>query len=182
MMDKHALQQFADDLCRLAAEVQASTIESTYALSIPFTEVLAGHPGASMTQLQQWVTAAKAGSQYIYQFSVDDASSTDELFQAFNKAKADKKNGRAYARSHTASTVLYVGSSGALMARLKQHLGYGPNGTYAMQLCHWLPPAHGTLTINIWRFPTGMKRAVIQAIEDGYWSQQQPMFGRQGAR
>ena len=182
MMDKHALQQFADDLCQLAAEVQATTIESTYALSMPFADILANHPGASMTQLQQWVTGAQEGARYIYQFSVDDASSTEELLQAFNKAKAEKKSGRAYARSHTASTVLYVGSSGTLMARLKQHLGYGPNGTYSMQLCHWLPSIHGSLNIKIWRFPAGMSRVVIQAIEDGYWSQQQPMFGRQGAR
>lgn len=182
MINKNALLQFADDLRRLAEEVETSTIESTHSLSISFADVLAGHLGASITQLQQWVTAAKAGSQYIYQFSVDDASSTDGLLQAFNKAKTEKKNGRAYARSHTASSVLYVGSSGALMARLKQHLGYGPKGTYAMQLCHWLPSAHGCLNIQIWRFLTGVERSVIQAIEDGYWSRQKPMFGRQGAR
>lgn len=182
MLDQHALQQFSDDLCRLAAEVKSSTIDSAYALSIPFADVLAGFPDASMTQLQHWVAGAQKESQYIYQFSVDDASSADGLLQAFKKAKAQKKNGRAYARSHRASTVLYVGSSGSLMARLRQHLGYGPKGTYSMQLCHWLPSTHGSLNIKIWRFPAGMNRTVIQAIEDGYWSQQQPMFGRQGAR
>lgn len=45
MLDQHALQQFSDDLCRLAAEVKSSTIDSTYALSIPFADVLAGFPG-----------------------------------------------------------------------------------------------------------------------------------------
>lgn len=181
MIDKNALLQFADDLRQLAAEVQNSTIESTHSLSIPFADVLAGHPSALMAQLQQWVSAAQAGSQYIYQFSIDDALSSDGLLQAFNQAKTAKKNGRAYARSHTASSLLYVGSSGALMPRLKQHLGYGPMGTYAMQLCHWLPTNIGRLNIDIWRFPAGVKKSVIQAIEDGYWSCQQPMFGRQGA-
>lgn len=178
MLNESTLKDIATQLYGLAQGVQRTVIEASHQLSIPFGAIHADNRAA----LQESLKAVCNGKgRYIYRFSVAQELS-EPLHQAFFAAKAAKKNSRAYCRVNEASALLYVGSSSSLHSRLLQHLGFGNHGTYAMQLSHWLPPVEGELNIEVWRFDPAVDSAVLQAIEDGLWAMNKPMFGRQGAR
>ncbi|WP_137823019.1 GIY-YIG nuclease family protein [Pseudomonas sp. D(2018)] len=182
MIDQTLLTQIAANLSALAARIEGASVESCRTLSLPFAAIREGYPRDGLAGLDDWAESAQAGAQYIYRIAVSEQVARDTLHAAFRDAKDQKLGGRAYARLHQASHMLYVGSSSALMSRLKQHLGFGPKGTYAMQICHWLPAIEGDLKIQVWRFAADVPKEVIQAIEDGLWAASSPMFGRQGAR
>lgn len=182
MINANVLGQFADDLNQLAERLRTTQAESSHSVSLPLAQVRAGYPPQALTGLDDWLEAAPAGAAYLYQFSVAPSVDVQALHQAFERAKTLKTGNRAYARLQKPSHVLYVGSSSALSSRIKQHLGYGPQRTYAMQLSLWLPDWDDQLQIQAWRFAPSTPKAVLQAIEDSLWAQQQPMLGRQGAR
>lgn len=71
-----------------------------------------------------------------------------------------------------------MSSSKGLISRIKQHLGYGPKGTYAIQLCHWCDMDLG-IDLNIYAFDNDISTKAFQAFEDGAWSSLKPMLGRQ---
>ncbi|MFV3306056.1 GIY-YIG nuclease family protein [Pseudomonas sp. NY15181] len=182
-MNQELLEQIAENLVSLAEQVKEASVEASHTVQLPLQDVRAGYPEAPLAALKSWVAAGGNDAQYIYQVSASEGMVIDDLHKAFSLAKDNKTGGRAYARLHHASQCLYVGSSSSPMARLKQHLGFGAKGTYAMQICHWLPPqSSGSLKIDVWRFSKETPKAVIQVIEDGLWASRQPMFGRQGAR
>lgn len=178
MLTPSILTDIASNLRDLARYVERTTIDSLHDVCIPFSEIRSGYPAQTLGALKTW-SSSKA--RYIYQFSVKD-DAYKELHGAFKEAKETRKNDRAYCRLNPASALLYVGSSSDLDSRIKQHLGFGNKGTYAMQLRHWLPEREGMLRIQAWRFSKEIDGAVVQAIEDGLWASNKPMFGRQGAR
>lgn len=178
MLNESTLKNIATQLYDLAEGVQRTVIEASHQLSIPFDAIRADNRAALQESLKALCTGK---GRYIYRFSVAQEVS-EPLRKAFFEAKAAKKNNRAYCRVNEASALLYVGSSSSLHARIQQHLGFGNHGTYAMQLSHWLPPVEGELSIEVWRFDSAVDGAVLQAIEDGLWTMNKPMFGRQGAR
>ncbi|ANI04237.1 hypothetical protein A210_16790 [Pseudomonas putida SJTE-1] len=178
MLNSSMLNSIATQLHNLAAGVQEATIDESYQVSIPFGAI---HNGNRATLLEKLKSLSAPKGRYIYQFTVEQTLS-ETLHQAFKAAKSAGRNDRAYCRVNAASALLYVGSSTDLHSRIKQHLGFGNKGTYAMQLCHWLPELEGALNIQAWRFAQNVDNSVIQAIEDGLWALNRPMFGRQGAR
>lgn len=119
---------------------------------------------------------------YLYIFSLQDDIPVDKAYSAYRSAKESKKSERAYARLNTKSSCLYVGSSKGLILRIKQHLGFGPKGTYAMHLCHWCENLHLEITLKIYGFDKGIGSKTFQAFEDGVWNSLRPMLGRQGKR
>lgn len=178
MLNESTLQNIATQLYDLAEGVQRTVIEASHQLSIPFAAI---HEENRATLKKNLETLCTAKGRYIYRFSVAQEVS-EQLHKAFFEAKAAKKNNRAYCRVNEASSLLYVGSSSSLHSRIQQHLGFGNRGTYAMQLSHWLPAVEGELSIEAWHFGPAVDGAVLQAIEDGLWAINKPMFGRQGAR
>ena len=178
MLTPSTLTDIANNLRDLASFVERTAIESRREVSLSFSQIRSGYPAEALATLKAW-SATKA--RYIYQFSVQD-DVCEALHGAFEVAKQTRKNDRAYCRLNPASPLLYVGSSSDLDSRIKQHLGFGTKGTYAMQLCHWLPAQEGTVHIQVWRFGKEIEGDVVQAIEDGLWAANRPMFGRQGAR
>jgi len=72
---------------------------------------------------------------------------------------------------------MYVGSSTTgVDKRIKQHIGDGPKGTYALHLRHWFD---GEYTVTIKQYDNKL-REVIQVIEDDLSDQLKPAFGKQG--
>ena len=120
--------------------------------------------------------------KYIYTFCLPDNFPTDSVYNRYKNAKESKKSERAYAKLNTKSPCLYVGSSKALIPRIKQHLGFGPKGTYAMQLCYWCENLNLNITLNIYAFDNGISIKAFQAFEDGAWNYLKPMLGRQGKK
>ena len=128
--------------------------------------------------------------KYIYTFRLPaefPADKIDIIYNKYSEAKKSKKAERAYARlnKNTQSRYLYVGSSKKLIYRIKQHLGYGPKGTYAMQLCHWwedFKDIEIEIALDIYAFDNNISDKAFQAFEDGAWNLLKPIFGRQGKR
>ena len=120
--------------------------------------------------------------KYIYTFCLPDNFPTDNVYDRYKNAKESKKSERAYARLNTKSPCLYVGSSKGLILRIKQHLGFGPKGTYAMQLCYWCEKLDLEITLNIYAFDDSISMKAFQAFEDGAWNSLKPMLGRQGKK
>ncbi|PPK37613.1 hypothetical protein CD175_15155 [Pseudomonas laurylsulfatiphila] len=178
MLTPSTLTGIASNLRKLAEVVEGTAIDSHHDACIPFSEIREDYPAQTLESLTSW---SNTDARYIYQFSVE-SNVYEELHGAFKEAKLSRKNDRAYCRLNPASALLYVGSSCDLGARIKQHLGFGNKGTYAMQLRYWLPEREGVLHIQAWRFSNEIDGAVVQAIEDGLWASNKPMFGRQGAR
>ena len=77
---------------------------------------------------------------------------------------------------------LYVGGSLDFPSRLRQHLGYGPESTYSMQLNKWWEDAK--IHIDVWDLSdiTGEDSTKRQIIEDILWDKYDPLFGKKGAK
>lgn len=76
--------------------------------------------------------------------------------------------------------VLYVGSTGSgFHGRVKQHLGFGPKGTYALQLVHWAKNLDLQLTLY-WMELHTESHDFRYDIEDALAEQMKPLVGKRG--
>ena len=121
--------------------------------------------------------------KYIYTFSLPDNCQVSSVYERYKAAKIGRKAQRAYARLNPQlSRCLYVGSSKNLIPRIKKHFGFGPKGTFAMQICHWCENVRMDLTLKIYSFSSKIDKKAFQAFEDEVWESSKPMFGRQGKK
>lgn len=118
---------------------------------------------------------------YYFELRSQDIDLT-EVESAFRKAKARKAEKRAYPRLNAQGNCFYVGSSRSVAVRLKEHLGFGASGTYALQLVHWAAPLSLRLDFVCAKYPEDTPVEVIQTLEDTLWEARRPMFGRRGRR
>jgi hypothetical protein len=134
-----------------------------------------------INEVSQW---AGKGYIYLYIIGLVTQANISDLKEAFSEAKNTKRNDRAYARlnSDNISACLYVGSSRDITGRLKQHLGYGPRDTFALQLAHWASTFKLELEIQCAKYPLGHSAEVYQILEDTLWEQMSPLFGRKGMK
>jgi hypothetical protein len=65
---------------------------------------------------------------------------------------------------------------------MREHLGYGSKGTYAMQLVYWAQELNLNIQLFCMRFKTSLNQEVVQAFKDAIWDFVKPMLGRKGAR
>lgn len=146
---------------------------------------VAAMPGAAaaadlLRDVSEWAGASKA---CLYYFECRPAGiDLAKVMTAFASAKARKAGGRAYPRLNAQGTCLYVGSSRSLAKRLKDHLGFGAPGTYALQLVHWATPLSLQLDFVCAKYAQGTRPEVVQALEDTLWEIRRPMCGRRGAK
>jgi hypothetical protein len=131
-----------------------------------------------LKEVSEWAGASKACLYYFACRSADVDLATVE--RAFTKAKDRKTHKRAYPHLNAPGTCLYVGSSRSLATRFRDHLGFGPKGTYALQLLHWAPPLSLQLEFVCARYAEDAPTEVIAALEDALWEARRPMFGRKG--
>ena len=97
-----------------------------------------------------------------------------ESFNSLVNYKACKE--RACPALNLPSKIMYVGSSTTgIKNRIKQHIGDGHIGTYALHLKHWFA---GDYKITIMEFDK--KRDVLQIIEDDISERLAPAFGKKG--
>lgn len=99
---------------------------------------------------------------------------SEKTFIALSNYKKTKQ--RACPKLNAPSSVMYVGSSTTgVKRRIEQHLGEGPEGTYALHLKHWFKGKH-KITVKVFNEPA----AVIQIIEDALSHDLAPAFGKTG--
>lgn len=120
----------------------------------------------------------------IYAISTVKPGKEANLLSAFSKSKNAKESERAYCRKNEEpSRCLYVGSSRSFGSRLKQHLGYGPKDTYALNIRYWAVDFENEkLEVSYASYSKDISPATVQTLEDALWERQQPMFGRKGTR
>ncbi|HOS95232.1 MAG TPA: hypothetical protein PLQ54_18120 [Armatimonadota bacterium] len=133
-----------------------------------------------LREVSDWASAGQACLYYVECRSAD--VDLTEIAAAFAAAKARKRRARAYPRLNSLGTCLYVGSSRSMGKRLREHLGYGAAGTYALQLAHWATPLSLELDFVCAKYAEDTRPEVMQALEDTLWQVRRPMFGRRGAR
>lgn len=140
-------------------------------------------PGAKLPDFVDALEKWPAEGQHIYVFRTEASPKVaSSMHGAFEAAKKAKKGGRAYARLSKPSPVLYVGGSLSLRTRIVQHLGYGTQKVYAMQLAYWASPADVEVELLVAKYKRDIHVDVIGALEDSLWTQLQPMFGRKGRK
>lgn len=144
------------------------------------TLIEGGEQPPVIAEVKKW---SENGCLYLYTFNiVSDIIDSSIIMEAYSAAKASKKGNRAYARLNRPSKCMYVGSSKKINQRLKEHLGFGAKGTYALQLAYWANQLPLEFELECAKYSPGIAAEVIQALEDTLWFEQHPMFGRQGAR
>lgn len=172
-------------LVKLAGEISAMKVGEFKTIEFSPACVLSAYPETKLRPLIEWSKADK-GCRFIYVFTVKTKKDPLLLLQRFKAVKQqhkEAKSTRMFARPIQPSTNLYVGSSASLESRIKQHLGYRDKTLYSMQLCHWLEPdSIESMTLKVWKFPSTISQAVLQAIEDHLWLEAQPMLGKQGGK
>lgn len=119
---------------------------------------------------------------YLYYFQMMNNADLAKVGSAFSHAQKEKRDGRAFPRFNKSSEFLYVGSSSNIFQRFKEHLGYGSQSTYSLQLAHWARDLYLELDFVCARYGDDMASDVIQAIEDRLWDVLSPMLGRKGPR
>jgi len=126
---------------------------------------------------------SKPGCIYLYTLSLpSNFAGLSRLVEVYKNAKTSEKHNRAYARLNDPSSCLYVGSSEKIHQRIKEHLGFGAQGTYSLQLAYWASTFDLELAFECAKYAEGATPEVIQTLEDTLWAELKPMFGRQGAR
>ena len=128
------------------------------------------------------------GSSYIYLLRAHvPSTAVAQIRAAFESAKVRRLGERAYPRLNAqdntpSNPVLYVGSSAAITSRIRQHLGYGAPGTFALHLAFWAQALKLPLVLTIARFPPSVGPALIGPLEDNLWDDLNPLFGRKGRK
>ena len=92
----------------------------------------------------------------------------------------DERDDDYYDNVDKDSICLYVGSSHNIYKRLLEHLGFGAQKTFALHLKEWWDKRE-PIQIEIYEVFNN-KNDNLQTIEDILWSQNKPLFGRQGKR
>lgn len=133
-----------------------------------------------LDEVSAWAGQSKACLYYFECHSQD--VDIEQIERYFSSAKAHASNARAYPRLNAKRHLLYVGSSRSVTKRLREHLGYGANKTYALQLLHWARPVSLKLDFVCAKYADSTPTEVIEALEDALWKGSRPMFGRQGRK
>jgi len=117
----------------------------------------------------------------LYYFDLPSIADLGACRRAFAAASGSARK-RSRDNGVVDSKCLYVGSSGHMAQRLKEHLGFGAADTYALQLAHWAAELGLTLTLTCATYADGAVPDAIQAMEDALWDELRPIFGRRGTR
>lgn len=105
---------------------------------------------------------------------IGPVGNSEEAFQRMELLKKERK--RSVPKLNYPSPILYVGSSTtSITSRIKQHIGYGHPGTYALNLIHWL---EGHYKITVREYELG--RSALQIVEDALSHELAPAFGKMG--
>lgn len=135
-----------------------------------------------LEEVGQWI-GADTNIIYLIDAQKIDAKTMESIRRLFGKDQKAKLPERKYSQwNNRDGRCLYVGSSQKMRRRLKEHLGFGTEHTYALNLVHWASELDLALSVRILKFPKEIDYQLIQHLEDVVWEMEKPLFGRQGRR
>ena len=146
------------------------------------------HTGEAAHSVGLWLEQALTGriaNPVLYSLSVDSLETAQTIKSAFDNLPNEETRGYRLPRrnpDNPRQTVLYVGGSGNIRRRLKEHLDAAHARTYAMNLRKWCPAFEGAITVKVQAFSPDVSRECRQDIEDSLWANLKPIFGKSGAR
>lgn len=122
---------------------------------------------------------------YIYMIKViGKGINNSKCYDFLSNKKTEQNDTKDYPRlnpNNKGTQYLYVGRSHKLRNRIRQHLGDGYKGTYAMHMKRWLNDPNIKIELLYYKFQD-IENSFIQALEDAMWDQLKPCFGRKGAK
>lgn len=130
------------------------------------------------------VRKATEGGRCIYVLQVCDADVDQVHLAHFQDCFAAAKDAAGYLKFSRLnkvepSRVLYVGGSATLCSRIREHLGYGSEQTYALRLGRWVPACEIDLLVAA--YDRDASDELVLLLEDTLWRHLMPMFGRPGS-
>jgi hypothetical protein len=140
---------------------------------------------ATLERLHDQFPHKKRGAFYLYRLSLEDKHEAiaSNVRKAFRGAR--KNGGRNMSRdneSHPVSTSLYVGTSGNMHHRFRNHLGIGHGkATWALYLSAWAVPLKAEFVVEYFEFKETTAED-IELIEGVLWDSLLPLFGKKGGK
>lgn len=117
----------------------------------------------------------------LYQIDLKGDNATPALLDAFDLGRKIIAH-RRYSRRHGhLKTTLYVGRSNKIVTRLNEHLGFGHDKTYALNLKWWASTRIDEVVVACASYPKGTSAGVMGHLEDALAAVAHPMFGRRGS-
>jgi hypothetical protein len=122
---------------------------------------------------------------YVFQLENNSIENFEKLKFCLDNAKKRDKGKVFYSRilKTKVPKSIYVGSSSTdIKARLNNHLGHGYKRTYSLHLSEWLPCEDEKIKLKILKLSKNMNLDLLQLIEDFYWEENLPIFGKKGGK
>lgn len=117
----------------------------------------------------------------LYQIDLKGDNATPALLDAFDLGRKINAH-RRYSRRHGhLNRTLYVGRSNKIVIRLNEHLGFGPDKTYALNLKWWASTHIDEIVVACASYPKGTSERAMGHLEDALAAVAHPMFGRRGS-
>lgn len=118
----------------------------------------------------------------LYVIRAGDVETATNLLSELPVAKARNFGCAKVNKNAIGSSVLYVGSSESVIARLREHLWEASPSTYAMHLRRWCKLTEGEVNVSVWPILDCNDRVVRQDLEDTLWRSLSPRLGKSGGK
>jgi hypothetical protein len=123
-----------------------------------------------------------ANQSTLYVIRAVDVETATQLVEEFRTREAQDFAAARVNSGTEGSAVLYVGSSGKVRSRLREHLWRASSKTYAVHFERWCKVTDGTLTISVQPILNVDDPVVRQDLEDAVWRELRPRLGKLGGR
>ena len=180
---KESISKASEILKNTAKEIESITFPGAETIVFATEQLTDDY----IAELLKNVPANCANTDFIYVLELESSEVSRSISESFVKSrksqgKSDFAGKKDFCKcNNNSSNYLYVGRSKKLRSRLKQHLGAGNKGVYAIHMSRWIAGISASINIHYYGFD-GKDNLIIQAIEDALWEQFQPMFGRKGEK
>ena len=177
-------ERAAAQLRRTALEVERAGQPFRRSWTVPFADL----NGDAMDEIVDHISRALGKScRSLYTFSISDDCTPEQIRLLITHAKEENSANRALPRINPAadcpeSRVLYVGTSRNTGARIRQHLGAGNAGTYALHLSWWASGLAGSVQIDVHEYGQDTPDEMLVVLEEQLARELKPILGRRGSR
>jgi len=132
--------------------------------------------------IKYYIDLKKIKNPVIYFFKIESDHKGEKIVASLKKIKTPVHQGRhcpkIVQKESYESRILYVGSVRKnISSRLLQHLGYGSEKTYALQLIHWAKRLNLKLSFNYIEIDNKCPKS-LEYLEEAIWNYYKPLVGK----
>ena len=186
---KRSIETARESLEKVAKEIANVQFPQANIIEFELSELSDKYINDTLKTVPAGYSQEFSETDFIYVFKLIDTNKTKKnlISDRFNDSRSlqkteDFEGKKDFCRRNEGlSDYLYIGRSQKLRSRLKQHLGAGNEGIFAMHMLRWATRVQGKVEISYYQFDL-FDNLIIQALEDGLWQCFNPMFGRKGEK